>query len=139
MLDGSEAAATVFGVQYYLMEQLGFRKIADATFMIAAMVPHHVEIGDVRRYFRALGRAQADIDMSHQFYTRYYANELPERHRALVDVGRFGPGERFVFEPYTQDIYDRTQTWIDDRGIFPMDQSRASTYADAVIRLEAVE
>jgi hypothetical protein len=138
MLDGSAAAATVFGAQYYLMEQLGFRKIADATFMIAAMVPHHVEIGDVRRYFRALGRAQADIDISHQPYTRYYANELPARHRALVDVRRFGPGERFVFEPYTQEMYDRTQTWIDERGIFPLGNASATTYADAVIRLEAV-
>jgi hypothetical protein len=139
LLNGSAMAATVFGAQYYLMEQLGFRKIVDATFMIAAMVPRQVEIAAVRQYFAALRRAQADIDMSHQPYTRYYANELPERHRALVDVRRFGPGERFVFDPYTQDMYDRTQTWIDDRGIFPMDQSRASTYADAVIRLEAVE
>jgi NitT/TauT family transport system substrate-binding protein len=137
MLDGSAGAATVFGAQYYLMEQLGFRKIVDATFMIAAMVPHHVEIQAVRSYFAALRRAQADIDMMHQRYTRYYANELPERHRALVDVRRFGPGERFVFEPYTQDMYDRTQAWIDEHGIFPVDQPRPSTYTGAVIRLEA--
>jgi len=70
LLDGSAAAATVFGAQYYLMEQLGFRKIVDATFMIAAMVPSGVELDDVRRYFGALRRAQADIDISHQPYTR---------------------------------------------------------------------
>ena len=137
MLDGNAAAATVFGAQYYLMEQLGFRKIVDATFMIAAMVPRQVEIATVRRYFAALRRAQADIDMMHQAYTHYYANELPERHRALVDVRRFGAGERFVFEPYTRDMYDRTQTWIDERGIFPVEQLCSSPYADAVIRLEA--
>ena len=139
LLDGSAAAATVFGAQYYLVEQLGFRKIVDATFMIAAMVPNHVEIAAVRSYFAALRRAQADIDMSHQPYARYYAEELPERHRALVDVRRFGPGERFVFEPYTQDMYDRTQAWIDERGIFPAHHASVGTYADAVIRLEAVE
>jgi NitT/TauT family transport system substrate-binding protein len=138
LLDGRAAAATVFGAQYYVMEQLGFRKIVDATFMIAAMVPRGVEISDVRRYFAALRRAQADIDVTHQPYARYYANELPERHRALVDVRRFGPGERFVFEPYTREVYERTQTWIDERGIFPVEQTGAGTYADAVIRLEAV-
>jgi hypothetical protein len=138
LLDGSASAATVFGPQYYLVEQLGFRKIVDATFMIAAMVPRQVEIAAVRQYFAALRRAQADIDMSHQPYTRYYANELPERHRMLADVRRFGPGERFVFEPYTQDMYDRTETWIDERGIFPTGQPRATAYADAVIRLGAV-
>jgi hypothetical protein len=135
LLDGRAAAATVFGAQYYLMEQLGFRKIVDATFMIAAMVPLGINLANVSRYFAALRRAQADIDMSHQSYTRCYVNELPERHRALVDVRRFGPGERFVFEPYTEAMYRHTQTWIDERGIFPTEQSGSGIYADAVIRL----
>lgn len=139
LLDGTAAAATLFGAQYYVLEQLGFRKILDATFMIAAMVPQGVDIADVRKYFRALRRAQADIDISHQPYTHYYASELPERHRALVDVRRFGPGERFVFEPYTQDMYERTQTWIDERGIFPAEQAHSGHYADAVIRLQTAE
>lgn len=138
LLDGTAPAATVFGAQYYLMEQLGFRKIADATFMIAAMVPGSVDTEDVRRYFAALRRAQADIDVAHQPYTRFYANELPDRHRALADVRRFGPGERFVFEPYTQDMYDRTQAWIDARGIFPPETAAHGRYDDAVIRLEPV-
>jgi hypothetical protein len=137
LLDGTAPAATVFGAQYYLLEQLGFRKVVDATFMIAAMVPEGVAVSDVRRYFAALRRAQTDIDVSHQPYTRYYANELPERHRALVDVRRFGPGERLVFEPYTQAMYDRTQAWIDERGIFPADQLAPARYSDAVIRVAA--
>ena len=137
LLDGSVAAATVFGAQYYLIEQLGFRKIVDATFMIAAMVPSGVELDEVRRYFGALRRAQSDIDISHQPYTRYFASELPERHRALIDVRRFGPGERFVFEPYTQDMYERTQTWIHERGIFAAEQARSGRYTEAVIRLKS--
>ena len=107
--------------------------------MITAMVPRHADLADVRRYFAALRQAQADIDVMHQPYTHYYANELPERHRALVDVRRFGPGERFVFEPYTQQMYDSTQKWIDERGIFPPEPANCGTYADAVIRLSAAE
>lgn len=139
LLDGTATAATVFGAQYYLVEQLGFRKIVDATFMIAALIPQVVELDDVRSYFRALRRAQADIDISHQPYTQYYASELPERHKALVDVRRFGPGERFVFEPYTREMYESTQTWIDERGIFPAEQASSGGYAEAVVRLEAAE
>jgi NitT/TauT family transport system substrate-binding protein len=139
LLDGRAPAATVFGAQYYMMEQLGFRKIADATFMIAAMVPRDVDIDNVRRYFAALRRAQADIDMSHQRYTRFYANELPERHRALVDVRRFGPGERFVFEPYTQAMFQSTQSWINARGIFPAEKAGSGSYSESVIRLKAAE
>ena len=139
LLDGSAPAATVFGAQYYLIEQLGFRKIVDATFMIAAMVPRHVDPSEVRKYFAALRRAQADIDVSYQRYTHYYANELPERHRALVDVRRFGPGERLVFEPYTQEMYERTQEWIEERGIFTDGPASPHGYAESVIRLEAAE
>jgi hypothetical protein len=135
LLEGSARAATVFGAQYYLVEQLGFRKLLDATFMIAAMVPRHVEVTVVRSYFAALRRAQVDIDMSHLPYTRYYANELPERHKALIDVRRFGPGERFVFEPYTQEMFEATRAWIDERGIFSAGPVADSAYADAVIRL----
>jgi hypothetical protein len=138
LLDGSAPAATVFGAQYYLIEQLGFRKIVDATFMIAAMVSRHVDPSEVRKYFAALRRAQVDIDVSHQPYTHYYANELPERHRALVDVRRFGPGERLVCEPYTREMYERTQAWIDQRGIFD-GPSNPHGYAESVIRLEAAE
>ena len=138
LLNGSAMAATVFGAQYYVLEQLGFRKILDASFMIAALVPRQAELAAVRRYFAALRRAQADIDIMHQAYTGYYANELPERHRALVDVRRFGPGERFVFEPYSQEMWDRTQAWIGESGIFPDGQPRAGGYGDAVVRLPAV-
>jgi hypothetical protein len=137
LLDGTAAAATAFGAQYYLLEQLGFRKIVDATFMITAMVAQQPDLADVRRYFAALRRAQADIDVMHQPYTHYYANELPERHRSLVDVRRFGPGERFVFEPYSHATYARTQAWIDERGIFAENEPATTNYADAVIRLEA--
>ena len=119
-----------------MMEQLGFRKIVDATFMIAAMVLREVEVANVRRYFAALRRAQADIDMGHQRYTHFYANELPERHRALVDVRRSGPGERFVFEPYTQAMYESTQSWIDARDIFPAEKAGSGRYTESVIRLE---
>ena len=66
-----------------------------------------------------------------------FRSELPERHRALIDVRRFGPGERFVFEPYTQDMYERIQTWIHERGIFAAEQARSGRYTEAVLRLEA--
>ena len=132
LLSGIAPAATVFGMQYYIMEQLGFRKILDCTFMIAAMVPPGVDLDDVSKYFKALRRAQADIDRMHQAYTHFYLNEMPERHAKLVDVRRFGPGERIVFEPYTQEMYEETKRWVEDRGIFPAEKTGVGDYAQAV-------
>ena len=132
LLNGLAPAATLFGMQYYILEQLGFRKILDVTFMIAAMIPPGVDYEDVRKYYRALRRAQADIDQMHQAYTHFYSNELPERHAKRVDVRRFGPGERIVFEPYTRELYEATHKWVDDRDIFQPEKIRACNYEDAV-------
>ena len=135
LLDGSAPAATVFGPQLYTVEQLGFRKILDCTFMISAMVPQGVAVDDVRKYYEALRLAQADIDAMHQPYVRHYLNELPPRHAKLVDVKRFGPGERIVFEPYTQALFDRTQAWVRERGIFEDATEQPGDYQESVLRL----
>ena len=37
-LDGRAPACTLFSGPYYFAEQLGFRKVIDATFMIASML-----------------------------------------------------------------------------------------------------
>jgi hypothetical protein len=132
LLNGIAPAATVFGMQYYIMEHLGFRKILDCTFMIAAMVPPGVDLNDVRKYFNALRKAQADIDRMHQSFTHYYLNELPERHAKLVDVRRFGPGERIVFEPYTREMYEATKEWVEERDIFPAEKVAPTDYEQAV-------
>src|SRR6185369_14204329 len=62
-------ACAVFSGPYYFLEQLGFRKIIDATFMMASMIHGNPEPEDVRKYFRALRRAQRDIDLRPELYT----------------------------------------------------------------------
>jgi hypothetical protein len=132
MIARKAKAANVFGMQLYILEQLGFRKIADTTFMIAGMVAKDADLGEVKKYYAALRRAQADIDVMHQKYVHYYANELPERFKALVDVRRFGPGERLVFEPYSKTMYDDTHRWVEERGIFDADAVGAGAFEQAV-------
>lgn len=134
LLDGLAPAVTVFGPQLYMVEQLAFRKILDCTFMVAAMVPDGVDLTQVTQYYDALRMAQADIDQMHQPYLHYYLNELPERHAKLIDVKRFGPGERLVFEPYTESMYTSTQDWIRERNIFEGGSDTADAYHNAVAR-----
>src|SRR6201981_3772206 len=96
-IDGKSPAAALFSGPYYLAEQLGFRKVIDTSFMIAAMIKGDVEPEDVRRYFRGLRKAQRDIDLRPERYTHYYKNEFPERFLSQTDTRRWGPGERIVF------------------------------------------
>jgi hypothetical protein len=117
----------------YILEQLGFRKILDTTFMIATMVPPNVDRDNVVKYFEALKRAQADIDLRHDLYTHYFLNELPERYQSVADTRRFGPGERIVFEPYSKEIFDGTREWVIERDIFPEEKVGANGYDHAVV------
>ncbi len=118
LVDGKVPAATLFSGPYYFAEQLGFRKIIDATFMITTMITGNPDPEDVRKFFRALRRAQRDIDLRPDRYTHYYKKEFPARYHAMMDTRRWGPGERLVFEPYTKEVFDETFKWIADHGIF---------------------
>ena len=118
LLDGKVPACTLFSGPYYLAEQLGFRKVIDATFMIAMMIHGNPDPEDLRKYFRALKRAQRDIDLRHDRFTHYYRREFPVRWHGVMDTRRWGPGERLVFEPYTKEVFDETFNWIADHGIF---------------------
>jgi NitT/TauT family transport system substrate-binding protein len=134
MIDRKCEAASVFGLQLYVLEQLGFRKIVDTTFMMVGMVAADADLDDVRRYYRALRRAQADIDVMHQKYTHYYLRELPERFHAMVDVRAFGPGERIVFEPYSKAVYESTHEWVERRALFDPAAVGRAAYEEAVVR-----
>ncbi|HJT89935.1 MAG TPA: hypothetical protein VJ732_18820 [Bryobacteraceae bacterium] len=133
--DRQVPAASLFSGPYYFMEQLGFRKILDSTFMIATMITGDPDPEDVRKYFRALRNAQRDIDLRPDLYTHYYKNEFPVRFHDEMDTRRWGPGERIVFEPYTEEVYARTFEWISQRSIFPEGQMGPGNYAEAVVSL----
>ena len=137
LIDRQIPAASLFSGPYYLMEQLGFRKVIDSTFMMASMITGEPDPEDVRKYFRALRRAQRDIDLRPELYTHYYKKEFPLRFLDQMDTRRWGPGERIVFEPYTKDVFEESFEWIAQHGIFPHGQMGAGNYEAAVVSLAA--
>ena len=87
LVDGQVPAASLFGAPFYVAEQLGFKKLLDTTFMIGHLVSENVSRDDVDRYFKALRRAQHDIDLEPEAYKHYFLRELPERyHRKSMFV-----------------------------------------------------
>jgi hypothetical protein len=135
LVDGKVPAAAVFNGAYYFLEQLGFRKVLDTTFMIAAMLNGDPDAEDVRRYFGALRKAQRDIDLRPELYTHYYRKEFPERFLPAADTRRWGPGERLVFEPYTREAFEDAFRWIRERGIFAPGEMGPGRYEDASVSL----
>jgi ABC-type nitrate/sulfonate/bicarbonate transport system substrate-binding protein len=136
-LEGKSQAATLFSGPYYLAEQLGFRKIIDNTFMISAMLNGNPEPEDIAKFYRALRRAQRDIDVRPELYTHYYKNEFPERFHARMDTRSWGPGERIVFEPYTKEVYEQSFAWIAEHELFEAGKMGSGKYEDAAVTLVA--
>jgi hypothetical protein len=89
----------------------------------------------VRKYFRALKRAQRDIDLRPDRYTHYYKNEFPARYHDVMDTRRWGPGERIVFEPYSKDVYEESFSWIAAHEIFANGDMGSGNYERSVVRL----
>lgn len=133
LIEGKSQAAALFSGPYYLVEQLGFRKVIDTTFMIAASVNGAPDREDIRRYFRALKVAQRDIDLRPELYTHYYRNEFPERYHEMMDTRRWGPGERIVFETYSREMFEQSFDWIARHGIFPEGRMGSGDYDKATI------
>ena len=135
LVDRKVPAAALFSGPYYFVEQLGFRKIIDTTFMIASMITGDPDPEDVKKYFRALRSAQRDIDLRPELYTHYYRREFPRRFLEQMDTRRWGPGERLVFEPYTREVFEESQRWIAEHKIFEDGKMGAGRYEDSVVTL----
>jgi len=132
LFDRQIPAASLFSGPFYFMEQMGFRKIVDTTFMMAAMITGNPDPEDVKKYYRALRRAQRDIDLRPELYTHFYKREFPARFHDQMDTRRWGPGERIVFEPYSKDIFDESFQWIAERAIFPEGQMGSGDYQQSI-------
>jgi hypothetical protein len=137
LYDREVPAASLFSGPYYFMEQLGFRKIIDTTFMMATMITGNPDREDLRKYFHALRKAQRDIDLRPELYTHYYKREMPARFHELMDTRRWGPGERIVFEPYTKEVFEESFDWIAARNLFPEGRMGTGSYEQSVITLAA--
>jgi hypothetical protein len=52
-----------------------------------------------------------------------------------MDVRRWGPGERIVFEPYTKEVFEDSFKWIRERQIFEVGTMGEGRYEDACMSL----
>ena len=133
LLDRKVSAANMFGPPMYVLEQQGFRKVLDTTFMIGFIVDEASDPEDLDKYFHALRRAQRDLDARPELYKHYYLREVDEKYHPIIDVRGFGTGERIVFEPYSRQVYESTYEWMESLDLFPTDQKGDSDYESAVL------
>lgn len=134
LLDGTLPAVNAWGAGAYVLEQRGCTKVVDTTFVMGFFLSPGADTRDVERYFRALLRAQQEIDFEPQRYTHHWAREMPGDLLDLVDVRRFGPGERVVPQPYTREMFERSHTWMQTWELHDTTAAANARYDDVVLR-----
>jgi NitT/TauT family transport system substrate-binding protein len=119
---GNEApAGSMYGLEAYILEQHGFQKVIDTSFMVTYMIVGAPNSSDVARYFDAMQRAQAAIDENPKRYRHYLLSEFPDEVRRLVDIDRCGIGERVEFGAYSKSMFLRARDWVISQSILPHD------------------
>lgn len=77
--------------------------------------------------------AQQEIDLEPQRYAHYWKREMPEDLASLVDVRRFGPGERIVPQPYTREMFERTHRWMREWNVLEGNEDSTERYEEVVL------
>jgi len=56
------------------------------------------------------------------------------RYHTTMDTKRWGPGERIVFEPYTEEAFNRSREWMAQHEIFGAGGLGSGTYEQVIVR-----
>jgi len=131
-VSGESQAVNVWGPQLYLLEQLGWRRLLPTTFMMGYIFPEDTNSEDVEKYISALIRAQSDIDQHPEKFKHYYKQEIPARYTNMIDIRLFDVGERVVKQPYTRQMFEDTQKWMHERGLFKDSEIEGIAFEQAV-------
>ena len=126
-------AVNVWGLQLYLLEQHGFRRIVSTTFMMAFMFHRDVDSADVERYMRALVKAQADIDVEPERYKRYFINEIPNGFatKSMFPIRARRTGRAAALP---REMFGKTQAWMHARELFDVPPEAGVSFEQAVHR-----
>ena len=123
----------LFNGPYYFAEQLGFRKVIDSTFMIAAMINGDPDLGDMRPVLPGAAPGPA----RHRPAARALHALLPERvSRALPcphGHAPLGTGRAHRVRALQQGRLRESFEWIAEHGIFAGSDMGSGRYEDAVV------
>lgn len=117
LLEQTTAAGSFYGQESYVLEQKGFIKVLDASFMVNFMIVGNPRQKDVETYFEGLRLAQRAIDEDQNKYKHYLLRDFPAKFHGMLDVARCGIGERVVFDTYSDDLFRRTRDWVVEQRI----------------------
>ncbi len=105
LLNGEIEAANLLDPEIAIAESKGLRAIARGEFRMTFWVAPDIEPDVLNRYFRALRRADEALMAQPEKYLHLWAHNVPPALAGDYDYSTFGTGERFVWEPYSEEMF----------------------------------
>jgi NitT/TauT family transport system substrate-binding protein len=107
LLRGEIEAATLLDPEIPIAEAKGLRELARGEFLITFWVAPTVTQDVLKAYFRALKRADEALSRDPERYLPLWERNVPPALKGQYDYSTFGLGEKFVFEPYTEEMFQQ--------------------------------
>jgi hypothetical protein len=105
LLHGEVEAANLLDPEIAIAEAKGLHALARGEFLITFWVSSTIDQGVLKAYFRALKRANEALSQHPENYLHLWERNVPPVLRDTYDYSTFGLGEKFVFEPYTEEMF----------------------------------
>ena len=135
-IDGKSPAAALFNGPYYLAEQLGFRKVIDTTFMIAAMIKGDGRIPeDVQPVLPRVAAGATGYRPAPRNSTRITTGtNFPDRFHADHGHAQLGPRQSAsCSRPYSKEVFEQSFDWIAEHEIFAKGRMGSGEYDRSTI------
>ena len=107
LLQGEIEAATLLDPEIAIAEAKELRALARGEFLITFWVAPTINQGVLQAYFRALKRADEALSRHPERYLSLWERNVPPALKGSYDYTTFGLGEKFVFEPYTEEMFQQ--------------------------------
>jgi hypothetical protein len=105
LLNSEIEAANLLDPEIAIAEAKGLRKLALGEFRMTFWVAAEIEPQVLNRYFRALRKADEALVAHPDRYLHLWAHNVPPALAGDFDYTTFGLGERFVWEPYSEEMF----------------------------------
>lgn len=117
LLDGEIEAANLLDPEIAIAEAKGMRKLAQGGFRMTFWVASDMTPDVLGAYFRALKKADDALSQNPEQYLHLWERNIPPALQGDYDYTTFGLGEKFVFEPYSEDMFQEAMDFAKKWGL----------------------
>lgn len=133
LLDGEVEAANLLDPEIPIAESKGLRKLAQGEFIVTFWVSPAISRETLGKFFGALKRAEEALERDTGRYLRLWEKNLPPALEGVHDYTKFGRGEKLIFEPYSQEMFEDAMQFARTWGLH--EHVRESNYEALVAPL----